>query len=397
MFFGVNKKVIGLNLHFRKDGGEELRVAWMELKKGKLLVSRSEVVTVENIKNLPSDIPISISITGRGIITRNFTNVEEDADFLGRILPGAAPEDFLLQSFPCVNGSRIVSVMRLDVLTNKLEELTQNNDRILAVFLGPAIVGSVFSLLHIDLGNKGGLSFLDYEIKFENGSIQGVSPTEKISESFFVEELNIDSSYLPAFASGLEFLFNNYPELNFPPKVNSAREEFSWKKKFKLSSLLIYPFLFGALIVNYFLYSGYKESFGRLITEQGYTREIKNRADSARNALLKNKELFDKIGANHHGPTSFFADRLVSDMPAGINLNRLVFFPVKKTELASGQGVSFLKDLVIVNGSCTSNDALNKWIEKMRTREWIENVHLRNFVRETTNQPADFSIELNIR
>jgi hypothetical protein len=99
----------------------------LSINKKKLQKDNLTALTLTTIADLvgsvDTSIPLSICLTGKGIVTRKVQTSSEDTDqnILSRIFPNAILSDFVIQRYDIDNTTAFISIIRKEILNALLQ------------------------------------------------------------------------------------------------------------------------------------------------------------------------------------------------------------------------------------------------------------------------------------
>lgn len=340
------------------------------------------------------NVPVILVITGKGVITRFLPEGPgtEPHQLLRKVLPDISVADFFCSLVPLSDTSTIVSMVRRDAVKEVLDELHQRSS-VVQGFAGAGVVHQLpvfHSEQHeIHAGN--------YLLSSENGILTSV----KNSSEIFDEEINIGGENIPARAvlacaaalKGILFRLNEFSgSVAFIPKANEAfyqKQALRFTMKAALAGLLM------VLGINYAMFSHYRNELGNLESDvSGYRNAIAELNLKEEEAARK-KLFLTETGLYERSSWSWYADRLIHDMPSRIRLDKLELSPV--IPLVQEDTVAFDQGVVRMRGFGSENAVVNSWIEKLQHTEWVKQVKLQSYDNTATENSGAFFIELKLK
>lgn len=405
MFNGLQQKLFGLS----KVAGAE----FVLLPEGKLLINIAVISLnnnrikvehtargIEDIKKIgefvPADVPLVISVTGRGVIHRKVSGAgnESNTDLLNLVLPNSKEQDFYLQKF-YQDAQLFISVLRKEVLDNILKEINDTGNKVINIFLGPYVLSSCIHLFQI---NDHILVLKGNSVVWEGNKIAEVkSGAEQVDKQYKVGDQQIYLTEIIAFSSAFTVLlgsdFNGLEDAH----IASGREEFRQMKLFKAGGASFLIIVFIGLLFNYLFYQNLKEENSKLSSEvmryEGAikeTRELESR--------VKEKESFLKTAGWLELPkTSYYADDIASFVPYSVNLTELKINPLNQKLSKNNKKLYFSPDTLLLSGSCSSPVVLNPWIDEFKSKVWIEEIRNTGYVHDYKNKSGQFKFEAKLK
>jgi Tfp pilus assembly protein PilN len=95
--------------------------------------------------------------------------------------------------------------------------------------------------------------------------------------------------------------------------------------------------------------------------------------DSLKKQVTKQRNFVKQTNITQSSRTSFYADRLASSIPMGLELTELNIFPISgnRKEYRENQLVKFQNETIIVKGICDNSINYNEWIKKVQGLNWV--------------------------
>jgi Tfp pilus assembly protein PilN len=389
----------GLEIQFLA-GGMALHLVVLKQKGHELVIEKSvnNIESLDKLSNhLVKDIPIAVAFTGKGILHRRIA-IDPAGDpkmFLSKILPNASLKEFYLQTVPAVQDEQFVSLLRKSSADEIIEQLQQKQFSVVECSLGPLALINILPLLEQ----------VDDELKFGNHSIlirdsfpEEISFSEEISEKkiVLIGTQKIEAESLLAFAVAFQQLFSG--DKHIEAKVESlisAKEDFLRKKIFKTGGKSLLIFVFLVLLGNYFAFSHYwsekNELESRVQTDGGALTKVR---EIEKQVEVK-KSFLQQAGLLGFSRDSYYADQIAAELPNEIRLSCLNIAP--RIKLSEEDTIGFQTGRVEIDGSCSQSVVLNKWLQKLKTDQWVKNATLESYLQDKTMTQGEFEVFLELK
>jgi Tfp pilus assembly protein PilN len=123
-----------------------------------------------------------------------------------------------------------------------------------------------------------------------------------------------------------------------------------------------------------------------------------NRYDTLKKEYSRKKDFLEANGLLESSQTSFYADRLASELPSSIQWNDLLIHPIRKKDQSDESNSLFFENkLIRISGKCARNTELNEWMKKTKKKDWISNVTLLDYKQENATDAGKFIIEIRLK
>jgi hypothetical protein len=372
---------------------------FLTLKKTKNSISfentKTGITSIDElIKILKPNTPVCLVVNGKGIINRKIAGQNSDAQekLLQKIFPDAQVNDFYTEVFEVSENIILFSVARKNIIDNLVELLSKNKLFVVDIKIGPFYISNILPLL-----NQNDFILCNgFKLKTKNRVIYDFEISCEQEAEYVIGDSVISSKSLTAFAAGFEYLLNFKKDIFVDnPVVNSNKKEHYYANVFKTAGWGILIFFFAVLMLNYFLFDYFnkkQQSMSSRVSEYNF---LLAKHDSLNNDLKQKRKFLEEAGLLSDSKISFYADRMVSEMPENIRLTELNIFPSKEKQQKNKE-IDFSRNTILVAGNTQSGTYLNDWVKILKKYKWIEEVNIIGFNQESANSPAIFNLEIKI-
>lgn len=371
----------------------------LSLKKGLCVVdqtlphakSMDEVLAV-----FTNDIPVSLSLSGRGILHKRLVNPSsDDQKNLDSILPNAKVEDFYIQKFP-VQQDIVFSLVRKQVLHDVLSQFKHVKLVVTHVVLGGVSLETILPLMELqatDLVVGGHVmkisqsSISDY--RYERGEHQDRLIT--------LEGEQIAESVLVAYATGIQTLSGVDPLGIDVEPLALERSEYVHKRFFNVFGVGVLVFFLLILIINFLLFNYYNSRHQELAGNQTRFTGYKESLDSVQRKVSARQSFLSTSGWMKPSRVSFYADEIGGSVPASILLTELSVNPYDERLTRAEKKLVFGVGRIAVMGTCNRPTDLNPWIQNMKQMQWVDAVEIQNYTFDNTSGKGKFIIMITVK
>jgi Tfp pilus assembly protein PilN len=350
-----------------------------------------EVLAVFN-----NDIPVSLSLSGRGILHKKLTNPSgDDQKDLENILPNAKREDFYIQKFP-IQQDVIFSLVRKQVLHDLLNLFKKSKLTVTHVVLGGFSVEGVLPLMKLEATE---LILGGHAIKFNNASISDYryEKGEYQQGSVDIDGERIPENLLVAYATGIQTLSGIDSLGVAADELASERSEHVHKRFFTAFGTGVLIFFLAILIVNFFLFNHYNARYIQLSGSQIRFSDEKESLDSVSRKIAARQSFLNTAGWMKPSRVSYYADEIGGSVPPSILLTELAVNPYQEQSTRAEKKIVFDPDKIVVTGTCNRPTDLNPWIQSMKHMPWVNAVEIQNYTFDNSSGKGKFIITLTIK
>lgn len=243
------------------------------------------------------------------------------------------------------------------------------------------------------------LNLATTKLVINNGGIEECQALEKAEapSSVKIADESISTDTLLSFACGFQYFL---PEGNIIvaniPSIAHAKEEFSQKKIFQTAAIGAVAFFFTIFIANLFVFNHYWTMKQELSGKVSLNQDAIQRLEKLKTEYDEKQKFFESTGLLHSSRTSFYADRLSSDIPAAIQLTEMNIYPAVR-KLNDENDISFTRQVINISGTCTRSTELNQWMNMLKKKEFVSEVALLGFSQDKSRESGLFNLEVKIK
>lgn len=397
--FIKGKRAAGIHLILKPDGSWNMNIAILYNNKDKVQIEKScsEVELSEKITTIvPNNIPICLSLEGKGVIHRKITN-GNISDPLNQILPNAKVTDFMIQSQIIDSGYSLISLIRFDLLNEILHFFNEKGYLVCKLFLGPFSLNNLWPLI---IDNTDQCLAQGYKIKHTNDAISDIEYIgySTGSKEFSILGESIATSNTVPYSNALSYFvkikdhtltqLGSFPALRY--------EDFIFKRSFQMVAVGFVAILFISLLINFLLFTSYNEKLSTVSTKYRSGLELINHLEKLKNEFNLREKMVKENGLFEGTHLSHFADRLAALVPRQISLTRMEINPVSAKPKLEKE-ILFNKNSLKISGKCTYSTVLNEWMEILKQEKWISRMEVLQYKQEDSGIPGEFILLLEFQ
>ncbi len=342
---------------------------------------------------LDSKSPVWLSISGRGLLTRK-VNYTEGENLLGKILPNARLEEFLVQTMETSKGELFVSIVRKEIIEHILAGFREN-----AIFVTDISLDcfSVPVLIENELIKDDELLTSFSRLKTDHNKILEITAHAGKTETVGIGNDHVDGALIIPFANAFALLLGNAEKRHLEPdELPLRKDDFIFRQRIKYTSIAALIIFLVLLAVNFLFYSSYNSKQAKLTEQLMRNEQIIIQLEKLQEEYEVKNTLFEKSGLNSETRYSFYADRLASVLPDGIYLTQMTLDPLSN-KIKEDEPVDTRKNTVYVAGTSNASNILNDWVRKIRKFAWVEDLELINYESEASMHKASFELEIKVK
>ena len=119
--------------------------------------------------------------------------------------------------------------------------------------------------------------------------------------------------------------------------------------------------------------------------------------DSLEKTYEEQEDFMQLTQVNKASKASFYADRIATSMPVGIQLLEMEVFPLKgkKTDYEQGDVLQYDPRSILIRGQCDNSLVYNQWIRELEQIDWASTVEHLTY-KETGTSQKEFELRIVI-
>lgn len=380
-------KHAALHIHFIPQDKVELFLTVLE-KKGDEIhpVSHNSLKSIDELPSLlKKNVPVILSLTGKGIISKQVI-LNEGKSALHALFPNAEEEEFEVRSMVCSNGEHYISAVRKAMYTNLETKLDTLGYSIVSIAVGITAVQSLAAIL------TNTTFFLDTKkVIIADNKIQSVEncSTQPEETALSVGSDSIPDKYILSFSTALYF----WTHIIY--SKSKLFSEIIYRRLIKLLSIAVISLLLALLLGNYFLFSHYYSKEKQLESQLQADRELLSEVSRLKEELHIKESLMQQTNFRKGTHFSAYADMIAKTVPRKMILQSLSC-NIPEGKIKSKKQIIFTQDNIIIKGSVANSGILDDWVKILKKYDWIEKVEILQYSRSSKFSNGDFELQITI-
>ncbi|MBL7884742.1 MAG: hypothetical protein JNL69_11780, partial [Bacteroidia bacterium] len=355
------------------------------------------------IKLIDKKIPLIITLNGKGILHKkiNISENEDDKSLLGKVFPNANINEFSFQKTIINNNSMILSVVRNSVIENIFTQLSNKGiTNISSVMLGPFSINLMLNVLNNGMLTNSSIILPGYTLHTANGSISDVITNIENQNytDFYIADSKINADTITSFSSAFVALNGNkLNSIENSAIISNIIDDYKQKIKFEFNGWALLAITLLMLTINYFIFNHYWNVNTGINNQLSFNQSAIQNLELLKKEYQEKKIFLEQNGLLESSKTSFYADRLATDLPSSIQWTELYIHPIKKKEANQDENVfAFETKTIFISGKSQRSIDVNDWIKNIKAKNWVKDVVLINYFQDTKNEKGDFLIEIKL-
>jgi hypothetical protein len=202
-----SEKAGGIEIVFSADGSVCYNLCIAERKKNEIIpvLSQADIKSIEELKSLiPSDIPIGIAISGKGVVLKKISKeAYKKLSGFSELIPDVKEADVVGDKV-LTDEHAFFTIIRKSLILQYLTLFDKSEISVVNVRSGPAYFNSIAGAISTDIVNSD-----IYEFHLENHNILSISSAKnKMIHQVKIGDIQFESNILISFASALSLILN---------------------------------------------------------------------------------------------------------------------------------------------------------------------------------------------
>jgi hypothetical protein len=383
------QQIAGAHLFLSREGGRRVYYVVLRKKNHQLfLVEKGELPWEQFLGQHNKNIPITLSVDGKGILTKALQAADEVA--LEEVLPGANETEFYYNRLAGA-PAHWISLTRKTVAEEIMQEVTQAGLSLFDLQLGPLSITALLPLLR----DNANIQLPHWQLQHVDGELRTLTPQAGTEEFFYsLGDEKFSGAYLHPYANA----FSGMLKLDVYADTNIKQIQLLWlqKRLYKKLGVGLLVFFFSLLLCNFSLFTylsaSQQELDGRLQQHRHLLTQLEQmeKQEEDRNRLLATMPL------RKQPLFAYYADLLGASVPPGVQLDQLLLHP-EEPRKNKREALRFMHGFVEVHGHCTNPLVLNKWLEQLEKAPWVAGIKGQRYGSSAVGRESgSFSFTLTI-
>lgn len=380
----------GVEIQCSTDGQACYFLAELRQHKGRIQIVRTiETTDAERVLSLVGKHPVSVCLTGKGVISRS-CEIAESPD-IQKLIPGLDPEKLEVRSYQN-DRCQWVSVAKPEHIEQMLQPFGSAKLHVVKLELGGVYLlqhTHLFQHMPQHLGNH--LFSWDETalLSYTTGALPS-EPTSREEERFYDEPVRFTLAILCA----LECFGRTLPELF--ASEESRLKHFALYRVRKAGGVISLAGLLLILLLNFLILQQTRTSIAELQSEvemlEGQQQAFEQQQQSALSDISLYKDL------NGHAAHSYaeLLENIAARVPAQVVLRACHVHPPTNQRKRRGEEEAFNKSRVTLSGHTQDLHDLNAFIESLTSLPWVAQAELEELEHDSKARTNLFTIRLEL-
>lgn len=323
----------------------------------------------EVIDKLPKQQHVFVIINTNKVLSKKIEGVHELTKAVSSAFPNIKSEDFAIEILPQQTHS-FVSICRNQDVEDILDAYAKYKINVIGYSLGN---NSVATLVPYSIDEL--IQTANSEINVKESIISSITKRKNIkNELYEINGLKINSASILPLSGILSYYANvNLTKVSYAKIITKLKDDYKQKRIFTNAIKIGLGFIFLVLIVNFLIFSNYRDQIIMLKGEQQVNEKYKEALVSLNQEVAKKRNLVVDISSTAVSKVSYYMDELASSLPNSILLSHIQYQPLQKS-IKAGKEIEVAQHTILVSGNSNKSEDFSTWIADLENQDWVDNV-----------------------
>lgn len=335
---------------------------------------------------LNKDYPIILHVEDHNIINKR---VENKTGYRKNLIFKANQDDFYFFEYH-QNDNVFISVTRKHHIDDLIHRFSNSELFVIHIAFGPFVMANLLPIVK----DYETISSANYSLEINQNEILSFKNESIKNKVFSVNGDSVNQREMALLATFLDYQYPN-AALEFDTEfLNKNKEEFKFKKWFKITGIFALVFFLTTLFGSHYLTG--------LYTDELHEKEALNALSQQNilkvNNLREEKQLKEKILQSSGMSSKSFMTRYVAEIgntvPSDITLNAVNIIPPLK-KIKRSKKIDFDVQAISISGESQNDLSFNSWLKALETLDWVKQMDIKDYFQES-NLENSFTIRIQI-
>ncbi len=310
-------------------------------------------------------------INNEQVLTKSVVGKLDALKAVQTAFPNLNSNDFYYETYQNETDT-FISICRKDYVDSIIKQYEDANLNIIDFSLGNLIGTQLLPFV-----DEKELYTSNAFLSINNNELIDIKSTEaEFQKDYTINDLEINNNYVLGLAGILSYYTNQtFTQRSFIEKTAELKNKFTQIKTFDLGLKIGLAFIFTLLLVNFIIFTNYRDKINVLKSEIEVNENYKNNLLSLKEVVEKKKKIVDEITASESSKVSLYLDKIGASIPSKILLNEMNYQPLLKN-VKNGKEILYQAQQIIIKGKSFDGIAFSKWISFLEQKNWIDVVTL---------------------
>jgi DNA-directed RNA polymerase subunit H (RpoH/RPB5) len=354
----------------------------LELEKKAEIKDFSEISTI-----LKGQKHLFLIVNNEQVLTKKIEKaIVNEEELVRTAFPSIKLSDFYYQTYQQESCS-FVAVIRKKVINELITQFDNLKISIIDFSIGNLVVHQLLNFTEI------------LSVTTSNASIS-ITENKKIdnilkqnganSVSYNINDLIVTNQHILSLAGIIDYYTNSTSS-----KIKEdLLSRFKQKQFFSLGIKVGLSFLLTVLLINFIVFSNYRDRFNVINGELEMSKTFKNQLNVLQKQVGQKKQLVESVFASSNSLLSMYVDEIGASLPATSLLSQIYYQPLNGV-LKDNKPILYSENTIVIKGRAKNNDDFSEWISILEKKNWIKDVNIIFFGKGSKSiNSASFEFEI---
>lgn len=209
------------------------------------------------------------------------------------------------------------------------------------------------------------------QIKFDSNAICTIQKGSVSNKNYNINDLEVTHTAILPLAG----IICHYTKNKASILHTELEKHYFHRRFFDLGLQTGLSFFLGLLLINFFLFSSYRNKVNTITGALQLSETYKNQLHTLQEEVMLKKRLLASVHSASNSKLSLYIDELGISTPKTILLSQFYYQPVVGVQ-KKDTPISFKKNQLIVKGISKENEDFSNWISFLEQKKWVKNISI---------------------
>lgn len=209
------------------------------------------------------------------------------------------------------------------------------------------------------------------QIKFDSNAICTIQKGSVSNKNYNINDLEVTHTAILPLAG----IICHYTKNKASILHTELEKHYFHRRFFDLGLQTGLSFFLGLLLINFFLFSSYRNKVNTITGALQLSETYKNQLHTLQEEVMLKKRLLASVQSASNSKLSLYIDELGISTPKTILLSQFYYQPVVGVQ-KKDTPISFKKNQLIVKGISKENEDFSNWISFLEQKKWVKNISI---------------------
>lgn len=308
---------------------------------------------------------VFLIINNEQVLTKDvsFTHIAKES-VVKAAFPNISLNDFYYDVLDH-GSSSLVSICRKEVVQKVIDEFQSKGVSVVQFSLGDTRFEKLLPFLNdFEFHTSKGL----FEVS--DHDVVKWTKNDGTTNTYDVNGLMVESYQLLPLAGVLSY-YNGVTKSQEDNIQKRLVQEYGQKRMFQLGVRFGLGFLLVTLLINFFVFTYYRNEVSNLKTELSMNEIYRKQLLSLNDLVTKKKQLVESMNSVSNSKVIWYVDQISQSVPKTISLDNIGYQPITRS-IKKDKALVFKTHEVTISGITKDDTDFTQWVSSLEKKSWIE-------------------------